>query len=267
MKDYLSRNESIITKMGNWKTVGLRSTDSRFELVVDHKEPKFLFYPKDIHFKLKQTPRSAPIWLPPIKRFNFAFKDEHYILKFQEDGDLVLTLKAQRWIESEKKFVPFEEESWRLGVAGKGGERLVGQSDGNLVMYTKDKKVVWSSNSWKKTKNYPFFIIPYKGREDGIFMHDGRLSTNGLNIECHNYGGKLFDYMKEIYVERNPNSWWKWRVVFKRKDNGRNKAISFYLEDESGNSWSKTMWASEDYCYLRFNSKTPRINKINMTID
>lgn len=61
--------------------------------------------------------------------------NENYRLTLNKDGNLVL----QSW--------PKEKNIWASHTSGAGGEYLVLEDDGNLVMYTKKDKTVWESDT------------------------------------------------------------------------------------------------------------------------
>jgi hypothetical protein len=62
-----------------------------------------------------------------------------YVFIYQTDGNLVL---YKRYPNGSQKAL------WASGTNGKGGNRCIMQSDGNLVIYNPSNKPLWSSNTW-----------------------------------------------------------------------------------------------------------------------
>lgn len=83
--------------------------------------------PGDKNTLLLNTPLGAGEYLEST---NAAYR-----CYFQGDGNLVL------------RNFPSMTVRWASGTNGKGGTRLVMQSDGNLVIYRSDNKPVWASNT------------------------------------------------------------------------------------------------------------------------
>ncbi|XP_030218410.1 comitin [Gadus morhua] len=63
-------------------------------------------------------------------------KDGNFKAIFQDDGNFVI----YKW-----------SPCWHTNTATNGGIRVLLQEDNNLVMYTKEKKPVWSSKSYNDT--------------------------------------------------------------------------------------------------------------------
>ncbi|MBP2173106.1 hypothetical protein J3E05_001438, partial [Methanococcus voltae] len=53
-------------------------------------------------------------------------------------------------MQSDGNLVIYKKDNkpiWASNTDGKGGNKLVMQSDGNLVIYKKDNKPIWASNT------------------------------------------------------------------------------------------------------------------------
>jgi len=92
-------------------------------------------------------------------------------LFFENDGNLSIHYKNKR--------------IWSAGTAGKGGNRLVMQGDGNLVMYKSGGRAVWNSGTQRTSSDR--FVM----QTDGNFVgYAGNRST----WASHTSGHKSFSY-------------------------------------------------------------------------
>jgi len=78
---------------------------------------------------------TLPLNTPMVAGEYLESTNAAYRCYFQGDGNLVL------------RNFPSMTVRWASGTNGKGGVRLVMQSDGNLVIYRSDNKPVWASNT------------------------------------------------------------------------------------------------------------------------
>ncbi|XP_056134439.1 B-type lectin plumieribetin-like [Lampris incognitus] len=63
--------------------------------------------------------------------------------------------KNQAIFQGDSNFVIYIDSTpkWQTNTSGHMGMRLLLQSDGNLVIYTQDKRVVWSTDSYGPTES------------------------------------------------------------------------------------------------------------------
>ncbi len=77
-------------------------------------------------------------------------KNGRYMLKLQEDGNLVLyRLKKDKTVHS---------ALWSSGTNGQSAEKAVMQIDGNFVIYNYNKKAIWNSGT-SDVENIDAFLV------------------------------------------------------------------------------------------------------------